>query len=85
MKRSLATMTLAALLAAGCATLSYQQLPRSERKRYFELAAVGTQQDLDRYLALPDSAAREQFWRTFWKAKDPTPTTERNERYEEHV
>ncbi|MDI6739970.1 MAG: GWxTD domain-containing protein, partial [Candidatus Edwardsbacteria bacterium] len=73
------------LTAAGCATLLYQRLPKPEQKRYFELAAVGLSEELKEYAALPDSAAREQYWKSFWKKKDPTPTTERNERYEEHL
>jgi GWxTD domain-containing protein len=73
------------LVAAGCATIPYLHLSQPDRRHYFELLAVGTQQDAERYAALPDFAARAEFWRQFWKEKDPTPTTERNERYEEHL
>jgi|GEM_PF-4706853 len=72
------------LWAGGCATLNYQNIPKPERKRYFELAAVASQEKADQYAALPDTVQREAFWQKFWKEKDPTPTTRRNERYEEH-
>lgn len=79
------TVVAALIAAVGCATLPYQKWPRSEQKRYFELAAVATPEELKGYEALPESAARAAFWQEFWKRKDPTPTTERNERYEEHL
>jgi len=72
-------------LMAGCATLNYQKVPKPERKRYFELAAVSSQNVADEYTALADSTDREIFWRKFWKEKDPTPTTQGNERYQEHL
>lgn len=72
-------------LTAGCATLNYQKIPKPERKRYFELAAVSSQKTADEYTALADSAEREVFWQKFWKEKDPTPTTLGNERYQEHL
>ncbi|MCU0607223.1 MAG: GWxTD domain-containing protein [Candidatus Edwardsbacteria bacterium] len=79
------TVVTVLLVATGCATIPHDGWTRPEQKRYFELAAVGSPEELTAYEALPDSAAREDFWRTFWKRKDPTPTTERNERYEEHL
>lgn len=72
-------------LMAGCATLNYQKVPKPERKRYFELAAVSSQNVADEYTAIADSTDREIFWRKFWKEKDPTPTTQGNERYDEHL
>ncbi len=72
-------------LTAGCATLNYQNIPKAEQKRYFELAAVSSQNLADEYAAIADSAEREIFWQKFWKEKDPTPTTHKNERYEEHL
>ncbi len=71
-------------LAGGCATLDFQKVPRAERKRFFELAAVSSQSLADQYAAMADSADREMFWQKFWKEKDPTPTTRDNERYQEH-
>jgi GWxTD domain-containing protein len=73
------------LLIGGCATLNYQKVPGAEQKRYFELAAVSSSKTADEYASIPDSSGRESFWLRFWKEKDPTPTTERNERYEEHL
>ncbi len=73
-----------ALTASGCATLNYQKLPRHEQGRYFELAALASDDEVKKYLALTDSSAREEFWHKYWKKQDPTPTTDRNERYEEH-
>lgn len=78
-------LALALALAAGCATLNYQKVPKGERKRYFELAAVSSQKTADEYAALADSTDREMFWQKFWKEKDPTPTTQGNERYQEHL
>ncbi len=78
-------MAFALALMGGCATLNYQKVPKPERKRYFELAAVSSQKAADEYAALADSTDREMFWRKFWKEKDPTPTTQGNERYDEHL
>lgn len=82
-RSSLAPIILA-LVLAGCATLDYQRLPPSQQGRYFELAAVGTPEELKAFVSLADTAARAEYWRQYWKRKDPTPTTDRNERYEEH-
>lgn len=83
-RSSLAPIILA-LVLAGCATLDHQRLPRPEQGRYFELAAVAAGDEAEEYLALEDSSSREEYWRKFWKSQDPTPTTDRNERYEEHL
>jgi len=87
MKYRLLSYFLSIILAlmAGCATLNYQKVPKSERKRYFELAAVSSQKMAEEYTAIADSADREMFWQKFWKERDPTPTTQGNERYEEHL
>lgn len=78
-------MAALAVLVAGCATVNYQKLPRPEQGRYLELAALAAGNEAGEYLSLPDSSAREEYWHRYWKRQDPTPTTDRNERYEEHL
>jgi len=48
-----------------------------------KLLYVATQGEMQRLRALPRQD-REKAWREFWKSKDRTPTTERNEREEEY-
>lgn len=47
------------------------------------LLYIATQGEMQRLRALPRQD-REKAWREFWKSKDRTPTTERNEREEEY-
>ena len=48
-----------------------------------QLLYIATYEEMRRLRVVPRSE-REQAWRDFWKAKDQTPTTQRNEREEEY-
>ena len=67
--------------AAAAATHPLDQPSRSWRNgpaRYLMTRREGLT-----FKKLPDDAARAEFIVTFWKRRDPTPETERNEFYEE--
>ncbi len=48
-----------------------------------ELLHVATSQEMNQLRGLPPRE-REEAWHEFWDRRDPTPTTERNEREEEY-
>jgi GWxTD domain-containing protein len=50
----------------------------ADRIFYFSFKLVASDKELKEYLNLPDSS-KEQWLYTFWKKKDPNPTTEENE------
>lgn len=69
----------------GCtATDRYLKKATPElRQTYYELEPVMTDSEAVEFLKL-SRAERDEWLRKFWKSKDPTPTTERNEFKEEH-
>jgi GWxTD domain-containing protein len=48
------------------------------------LRYVGTQADIDRLLEIKDDNEREVQFELFWKERDPTPSTVKNEAFEEY-
>lgn len=56
---------------------------RAWARRVEQLIYVAEPAELRRLVAMPREE-REQAWRDFWKQRDDTPTTERNEREEEY-
>ncbi|HEX9917054.1 MAG TPA: GWxTD domain-containing protein [candidate division Zixibacteria bacterium] len=80
------------LLLCSCVSISIDTAYRKawdralpeHRIQYLELKPVMTEDDADSFLQMTDETQREEWLRKFWKAKDPTPTTERNEFKEEH-
>jgi GWxTD domain-containing protein len=60
------------------------QLSGKYRKTYYELGYIGTKDELNEFMTLQTDEQREDFLRRFWKRRDPTPTTEINERKIEH-
>lgn len=53
------------------------------REKVERLVHIASPSEMARLRAVP-RAEREQAWQDFWKPKDQTPTTERNEREEEY-
>jgi GWxTD domain-containing protein len=54
------------------------------RIQYLELKPILTEEEADLFLQMTDEKEKDEWLRKFWKSKDPTPTTERNEFKEEH-
>jgi len=86
-----AALALAGAWLGGCAMvrpvvrmITYKRPENPMQRRQYQMELLASPDQCREYLALPDSAAKERYWHRFWKAKDPTPTTERNERFEEH-
>ena len=55
-----------------------------ERAHYMDLAYVTSEEEYRRYQALETEAAKAEFRRRFWSARDPKPATAVNERLVEH-
>ncbi|MXW03956.1 MAG: tetratricopeptide repeat protein [Gemmatimonadetes bacterium] len=55
-----------------------------ERAHYMDLAHVTSEEEFRQYQALETEAAKAEFRRRFWAARDPKPATAVNERLVEH-
>lgn len=83
---------LSAIVLSGCAsymrTMKQQrkisQLSRKYRRVYSEIKYIATLDEIGEFVNLKTAEEREDFLRKFWKRRDPTPTTETNERKIEH-
>jgi GWxTD domain-containing protein len=81
----LVAAVLAALPPAGYAAKS--KLPAARREFLDKVGYIITKEERKIFLELPDSS-RDDFIAQFWKRRDPTPDTERNEfkmEYEDRV
>ena len=58
--------------------------PAWQRYAWKDLGVIMNRGEELEFGALPDAAAFQEWERRFWARRDPTPTTERNERREEH-
>ena len=63
--------------------LAFALMSDDERKLYTEPLMLLSEEEERDYAALPEHR-RGDFWKTYWKMRDPTPTTDINERLLEH-
>lgn len=73
-------MLLAGLLLSRARAQVAQVLSEEEKYALLEILPDEAKKQFN---ALPDAESQAQWARLFWKRQDPTPTTERNERYDE--
>jgi GWxTD domain-containing protein len=73
------------LLILGCAVTNpyLWRLPKQTQQIYYALEPIAEDEELKEFLKL-DPRERNQWLKVFWKKRDPTPTTEKNEFEEEH-
>ena len=57
---------------------------KNSREAAAILAYIASSDLIDRFLEA-DKEERKQIWERFWREQDPTPTTPKNEFYEEHM
>ncbi|MBN2172449.1 MAG: GWxTD domain-containing protein [Candidatus Krumholzibacteriota bacterium] len=74
----------AALAPARAADDEGGTLPAWQRYAWQDLGVIMTPAEEIEFRELPDAAALDEWQRRFWLRRDPTPTTERNERREIH-
>jgi len=77
-------LLLAALAPARAAAGEDAALPAWLRYAWQDLGVIMTPAEEIEFRALPDAAALDDWRRRFWQRRDPTPTTDRNERREVH-
>ena len=73
------------LFITGCKSLEqkkFEQNPLYE-SFYQTTRFIMTKYEKNMYKYLPDDNAREQFIKEFWLRRDPTPSTEENENYDD--
>lgn len=70
------------IIFLSCAS-RYEKLDEAGKEMYKEIAYIASKKELETFMELP-ADKRAQWLETFWKKRDPTPTTEENERREEH-
>lgn len=63
--------------------ISHLEEAKMLEELYAQLETLMSKEQKNTYTKLPIEE-RGDFFRQFWKSKDPTPTTEKNERYETH-
>ena len=80
---ALALLTLAAP-ARGGESFDPDSLPSWQRYAWQDLGLILNRAEEAELLGLPDGEAVVEWTRRYWLRKDPTPTTEANERREEH-
>ena len=70
---------------SACASINPQlkNLSSEDRLTYFSIEKIASAEELENYLNLKPEE-RASWLKKFWKDKDPTPTTEKNEFKEEH-
>jgi GWxTD domain-containing protein len=80
------------LLLCSCVSISVDTAYRKawdralpeHRIQYLEIKPILSEEEAALFLQMTDEKERDEWLRKFWKSKDPTPTTERNEFKEEH-
>ncbi|MDA2927659.1 GWxTD domain-containing protein [Acidobacteria bacterium AH-259-G07] len=73
-----------ALLASLFMTTSAQAKINYKKWMNEEVVWIISEKERDEFKNLKDDAARDEFITRFWRRRDPTPSTERNEYKEEH-
>ncbi len=63
---------------------AWNETSPEHRNQYLELEPVFTKEEKALFLRMTDQKERDAYLKRFWKSKDPTPTTGRNEFKEEH-
>jgi GWxTD domain-containing protein len=74
------------LFATGSAGTAKEELaPQYRRWLDWEVEVIMTPAERDVFSSLPSDRARDRFIEDFWRARDPTAGTDRNEYREEHA
>ncbi len=82
----LSRLATAGALLLLTAALTSPALAKNKYKKWIEeeVCWIVSRAEENQFKKLPDDAARDQFIELFWKRRDPTPSTDRNEYKEEH-
>ena len=70
------------MLILSCAN-KYANLDKEDKQRLDEIIYIASKDEINEYLNTPKEK-RQEWLERFWKRRDPTPTTEKNERKIEH-